>query len=48
MIENELVLIKGYLYLIHLAEYKKEFGKEDTFLKEDFCRFLREEAYVSH
>ena len=48
MIENELVMIKGHLYLAYLAEYKKEFGEEDVYLKEDFCKFIKNEAYVRH
>ncbi|MBI5007587.1 MAG: hypothetical protein HZB95_10775 [Nitrosomonadales bacterium] len=48
LIENELKIIKGHLYLAYLAEHKKEFGKEDDDLRDEFCRFLRTEAYVSH
>lgn len=48
LIENELKIIKGHLYLAYLTEYKKEFGKEDEELRDEFCRFLRTEAYVSH
>jgi len=48
LIENELKMVKGYLYLAYLAEYKKEFGKEDEDLRDEFCKFISEEAYVSH
>jgi hypothetical protein len=48
LIENELKMVKGYLYLAYLAEHKKEFGKEDEELRDEFCKFLSEEAYVSH
>lgn len=48
LIENELTMIKGHLYLAYLAEHKKEFGTEDLMLRDEFCNFLSEEAYVSH
>ncbi len=48
LIENELKMIKGYLYRAYLGEHKKTFGEEDSMLREDFCRFIRDEAYVSH
>ena len=48
MIENELVMIKGHLYLSYLTEHEKEFGKEDVYLKKSFCEFIENEAYVSH
>lgn len=48
LIENELKMVKGYLYLAYLAEHKKEFGKEDMELRNEFCKFLSEEAYISH
>ena len=48
MIENELVIIKGHLYLAYLAEHEKAFNKEDTYLKNDFCNFIKNEAYISH
>jgi len=48
LIENDLKMIKGYLYRAYLAEHKKAFGEEDKILREDFCRFIREEAYVAH
>jgi hypothetical protein len=48
LVDNELRMIKGYLYRTYLAEYEKEFGKEDTHLREEFCRFLRKDAAVSH
>ena len=47
-IENDLIMVKGRLYLDHLQEYQREFGKEDQELKIAFCRFLKEEAYVRH
>ena len=46
--ENELKMVKGYLYLAYLTEHKKEFGKEDSELRNEFCKFLSKEAYVSH
>ena len=48
LIENELKMVKGYLYLAYLAEHKKEFGSEDLRLRDEFCKFLSEEAYVTH
>lgn len=48
LVENELKIVKGYLYLAYLTEHKKEFGSEDRELQNEFCRFLSEEAYVSH
>ena len=48
LIENELKMIKGYLYRAYLAEHEKGFGKEDPLLRADFCRFLSQEAYVAH
>jgi hypothetical protein len=47
-VENELKMIKGHLYLAYLAESKKEFGKVDIGLRDEFCKFLRNEAFVSH
>lgn len=47
-IENDLIMVKGRLYLDHLQEYRRESGKEDQELTIAFCRFLKEEAYVRH
>jgi hypothetical protein len=48
LVENELRMIKGYLYRAYLAEHKKEFGTDDVFLRKEFCAFLRNDAFVSH
>jgi len=48
LVDNELKMVKGYLYLAYLAENKKEFGTDDEGLREEFCKFLNEEAYISH
>jgi len=48
LIENDLKMIKGYLYLSYLAEHKREFGTEDKALRDEFCKFISKEAYVSH
>ena len=48
LIENDLKMIKGYLYLSYLAEHKREFGAEDKALRDEFCKFISQEAYVSH
>lgn len=48
LVENELKMIKGYLYRAYLAEHRKEFGTEDVSLRAEFCSFLHEEAFVSH
>ena len=48
LIDNELKMIKGYLYRAYLEEHKRAFGEEDSMLREEFCRFIRDEAYVSH
>lgn len=48
LIENDLKMIKGYLYLSYLAEHKREFGTEDKALRDEFCKFISNEAYVSH
>jgi hypothetical protein len=47
-VENRLLMIKGYLYRVYLAGYKKQAGEDDKMLKKEFCRFIREEAFVSH
>jgi len=47
LIDNELIMVKGYLYRAYLEEHEKAFGKEDTELREEFCKFLNK-AYVSH
>ena len=48
LVDNELKMIKGYLYRIYLAEHEKEFRTEDSSLRKEFCSFLHEKAYVSH
>ena len=48
MIETDLVMIKGYLYLSYIAQHKKQFGKDDPELIRQFCVFLAKDAYVSH
>ena len=48
MIETDMVMIKGYLYLSYIAEHKKQFGKDDPELIGQFCAFLTKDAYVSH
>jgi hypothetical protein len=47
-IENYLVMIRGYLYKDFLASHKKEFGEENKYLMEDFCDFLKTEAFYHH
>ena len=47
-VENRLKMIKGYLFRLHLEGYRKQFGREDKALMEEFCRFIREQAYISH
>jgi hypothetical protein len=47
-VENRLKMIKGYLFRVYLDGYKKQSGEEDKNLKEEFCRFIRNEAFVSH
>ncbi len=47
-VENHLKMVKGYLYRVYLDGYKKQSGEDDKMLKSEFCRFLREEAVVSH
>lgn len=47
-VENRLKMIKSYLFRVYLDGYKKQFGEDDKTLKEEFCRFIREEAFVSH
>lgn len=48
MVEKRLKMIKGYLFRLHLEGYKKQFGRDDKVLMEEFCRFIREQAYISH
>jgi len=47
MVNNDLRMIKGYLYLSYLEEHKKQFGEVDTVLRGQFCSFLKE-AIVEH
>ncbi len=47
-IENYLVMIRGYLYKDFLASHKKEFGEDNKYLMEDFCNFLKTEAFYHH
>jgi hypothetical protein len=47
-VDNRLRMIKGYLFRVYLDGYKKQSGEEDKILKEEFCRFIRDEAFVSH
>ncbi len=47
-VDNDLRMIKGYMYLAHLAEHEKAFGSDDVELKKEFCNFLKSEAYISH
>jgi hypothetical protein len=47
-VDNDLKMIKGYLYRTYLAEHEKAFGSEDVELRKEFCTFLKTEAYVSH
>jgi len=47
-VDNDLKMIKGYLYRAYLAEHEKSFGSEDTELRNEFCTFLKTEAYVAH
>lgn len=42
------VRVRGYLYRSYLDEYRKKNGKDDKYVKEAFCEFLRKEAFVSH
>src|SRR6266446_5267795 len=48
LIDNDLKMIKGYLFISYLEEHKREFGTNDVSLKNQFCKFLRNEAFVSH
>lgn len=48
LVDNEFKMIKSHLYLVYLAEHEKQFGREDSSLREEFCSFLHEEAFVSH
>ena len=47
-VHNPTVRIKGYLYRSYLDGYKTEFGKDDEIVKDEFCQFIRNEAYVEH
>jgi len=48
LVGNDLKMIKGYLYRAYLEEHKRAFGEDDKELLKEFCRFLREEAFVEH
>lgn len=48
LIENDLNMIKGYLYRAYLAQHEKDFGSEDAELTKEFCDFLKAQAYVNH
>jgi hypothetical protein len=48
LVNNDLKMVKGYLYRAYLEEHRRAFGKDDEILLEDFCQFIREEAYVEH
>ena len=48
LIDNDLKMIKGYLFISYLEEHKRDFGTNDISLKNQFCEFLRNEAVVSH
>ena len=48
LVDNDLIMIKGYLYRAYLAEHEKAFGSEDTDLKKEFCEFLRTKAIKVH
>ena len=47
-LHNPTVRIRGYLYRSYLEKYKKENGEDDKYVKEEFCQFIRKEAFVSH
>jgi|SRR5271170_1022608 hypothetical protein len=47
-VDNDLIMIKGYLYRAYLAEHEKAFGSEDLDLKKEFCDFLKTKAHISH
>ncbi len=47
-VENRLKMIKGYLFRVYLDGYKKKSGQDDKILREEFCRFLRKEGFISH
>ena len=47
-VENQLKMVKGHLFRVYLDGYKKQSGEDDKLLKEEFCKFLREEGFVSH
>jgi hypothetical protein len=40
-VDNDLKMIKGYMYRAYLAEDEKAFGSEDAELKKEFCTFLK-------
>jgi hypothetical protein len=48
LIEDDLNMIKGYLYRAYLAQHEKDFNSEDADLKKEFCDFLKTQAYVHH
>ena len=48
LIENDLTMIKGYLYRAYLTEHEKAFGSEDTNLQKEFCEFLKTQAITVH
>jgi len=47
-VENRLKMIRGFLFRVYLDGYKKQFGQDDKVLKEEFCRFIREQGFISH
>ena len=47
-VQNQLKMVKGYLFRVYLDGYRKQSGEDDKLLKEEFCKFIREEAFVSH
>ncbi len=47
-VENHLKRIKGYLYKVYLDGYRQEFGTADSPLRERFCKFLENEAFLEH
>ena len=48
IVENNLKMVKGYLYKVFLDAHKAELGKEDSVLKQQFCEFLKTEAFLQH
>jgi hypothetical protein len=48
LVNNDLLMIKGYLYRAYLDEHEKTFGSEDLELTKEFCNFLKNDAYVQH